>query len=38
MDWREGFKGFYALGGEWERDGLVPSKGALVFFLFLYTL
>jgi len=32
MDWREVFKGFYALGGKWERDGLVPSNGASAFF------
>ena len=33
MDWREVFKGFYALGGKWERDGLVPSNGASAFFV-----
>lgn len=40
MDWREVFKGFYVVGGKWERDGLVPSKGArlLNFFVSVYPL
>lgn len=40
MDWREVFKGFYAVGGKWEGDGLVPSKGArlLIFFVSVYPL
>lgn len=36
MDWRD-VQGILSFGGKWERDGLVPSKGASAF-VFVYPL